>query len=91
MSEHGHCNHCDRERCGKYPMPSRGDIHGAKYAQWTSGHCPACAAADLIEAEVYRLADAWCWDASRVRDYVGDDAGNLQGMLDAALIARGKE
>jgi hypothetical protein len=43
-----HCDHCDPKRCGKYPMPSRGDIHGTMHAQWTGGHCPACAVAKLI-------------------------------------------
>ena len=84
-----HCDHCDPERCNKYPMPSRGDIHGTMYAQWTGGHCPVCRfiAAERAKAERMRaiaesmptVTEEWMLaDARKVRRYpICDTCGQV--------------
>lgn len=70
----GHCEHCDLDMCGKYPLPTRGNIHGSKYAQWTGGHCPACAEHNRIARESIERATGATVLPQQVEFLLGADA-----------------
>ena len=84
MSRPGHCNHCEGGCRGGTPIPAwpYPEPHiNDNGAEWPEKCCPACAAADLIDAERQTLIPSDSGDFQH---------GAIQGLLDAARIARGE-
>ena len=85
MSAPGCCRHCEvgPNACAwrapeSIPPGVLGWTHHSIKATWDDGHCPACAVADLIDAESKTLSDG------------GAEGWKRVGMTLAANIARGE-